>query len=167
MMKNIRGIYDKTHKKHWFAVRDIIALILCCDDKKARNYWKYLKRKEKINTVLIKMPCSDNKFRYSDVVDIDQIVEIIMKMPSPKAVSWRLDIVQKNKEWLLQLLVEKAEPCIEMFRKNFKKMTMIITKIEKEYVLTKNKIYRDNIFWFKAKEGDASANVLKHCEGYI
>jgi len=151
MMKNIRGIYDKTHKKYWFSVRDIIALVLCCDEIKARNYWKWLKRKEKINTVLIKMPCSDAKFRYSDVVDIDQIVEIIMKMPSPKAVNWRLDIMAKGKEWLLQLLADKAKLCIEMLKQKFKKMTMIITKIEKEYILTKNEVYRDNIILFKAK----------------
>ena len=154
MMKNIRGIYDKTHKKYWFSVRDIIALVLCCDEIKARNYWKWLKRKEKINTVLIKMPCSDGRFRYSDVVDIDQIVEIVMKMPSPKAIAWRLDIMAKSKKWLLQLLMKKAKSCIEMFRQNFKKMTMIITKIEKEYILTKNKVYRDNVVWLNAKKGD-------------
>jgi len=153
-MKNIRGIYDKTHKKHWFAVRDIMALVLCCDEIKARNYWKYLKRKEKINTVLIKMPCSDGRFRYSDVVDIDQVVEIIMKMPSPKAVSWRLELMEKNKEWLLQLLAEKTKLCVEMLKRKFKKMTMIITKIEKEYVLTKNKIYHDNIVWLKENNND-------------
>ena len=150
-MKNIRGIYDKTHNKYWFLARDIMALILCCDEKKARNYWKYLKRKEKINTVLIKMPCSDAKFRYSDVVDIDQIVEIIMKMPSPKAVKWRLDLVEKSKKWLQELLADKAKLCIETLKQKFKKMTMIITKIEKEYILTPNKVYRDNIIWLKAK----------------
>ena len=157
-MKNIRGIYDKTHNKYWFLARDIMALILRCDEKKARNYWKYLKRKEKINTVLIKMPCSDAKFRYSDVVDIDQIVEIIMKMPSPKAVSWRLELLEKGKKWLVQFLADKTKPCIEMLKQKFKKMTMIITKIEKEYILTKNKVYRDNIILFKSKtEGANSA----------
>jgi len=150
-MENIRGIYDKTHNKYWFATRDIIALILCCDQLKARNYWKYLKRKEKINTVQIKMPCTDAKFRYSDVVDIDQIVEIIMKMPSPKAVKWRLDLMAHNKDWLLQLLAQKATLCIELLKQKFKKMTMIITKIEKEYILTPTKVYRDNIIWLKAK----------------
>jgi len=49
----------------------------------------------------------------------------------------------------LQLLAEKAKLCAEMFRQNFKKMTMIITKIE-EFILTKNKVYDDNIVLFKA-----------------
>ena len=160
-MKNIRGIYDKTHKKHWFATRDIIALILCCDEIKARNYWKWLKRKEKINTVLIKMPCSDGRFRYSDVVDIDQVIEIIMKMPSPKAVSWRLELMAKGKEWLLQLLAEKAEICIEILKRKFKKMTMIITKIEREYTLTNTMAYNDNIVSFKAKRMETDNEPIR------
>jgi len=129
MIKNIRGIYDKTHNKHWFSAADIMALILGCDNKKARNYWKWFKNKEKIATVQIKIPCIDGKLRYCDMVDIDQIVEIIKKIPGKKAIPWRIKFFQIKKERLLKELVEKAALCLKMFRDNYKKLSMKVSKV--------------------------------------
>ena len=129
MIKNIRGIYDKTHSKYWFSVADIMALILGCDNKKARNYWKWLKNKEKISTVQIKIPCGDGKFRYCDMVDIDQIVEIIKKIPSKKAIPWRMKFLRIKKEGILKELVKKAALCLKMFRDNYRKWSMKVSKV--------------------------------------
>ena len=129
MIKDIRGIYDKTHSKHWFSAADIIALILGCNNKKARNYWKWLKNKEKIHTVQIKIPCEDGKFRYCDMVDINQIIEIIMKTPSKKAILWRIKLLGTKKEGILKELVEKAALCLKMFKDNYKKWNMKISKL--------------------------------------
>ena len=133
MIKNIRGIHDKTHNKYWFSAADIIALIFGCHNIKARNYWKWFKNKEKISTVQIKIPCGDGKLRYCDMVDIDQILEMIMKLPSPKAIPWRVKFLHIKKEGILKELVEMAALCLKMFKDTYKKWTMKVTKVK--YIL--------------------------------
>ena len=102
-MKNIkiRSVKDKTNKKTWFSAIDLVRLInsnpdiyqsrkklqdgsMCCrhlvnstTHKRAKNYWGYIKNKLALNTSQLAMLCPDGKYRYTDVVDIDQIMFIL------------------------------------------------------------------------------------------
>ena len=43
--KKIRSAWDKSEKKHWFSVVDVISALTSADYNTARNYWKWLKHK--------------------------------------------------------------------------------------------------------------------------
>lgn len=46
--REVRAIWDEENSKWWFSVLDIIAVLTIQDDySKTRNYWKYLKAKQK------------------------------------------------------------------------------------------------------------------------
>ena len=78
-MKNIkiRSVKDKTAKKTWFSAIDLVRLINGTTHKRAKNYWGYIKNKLALNTSQLAMLCPDGKYRYTDVVDIDQIAFIL------------------------------------------------------------------------------------------
>ena len=112
--KKIRSCYDKTSNKRWFSVVDICALLRDCDYGTARNYWKWLKRKLQDNQLVsgcgitkggikyeykqLQMQASDNKLRYTDVMDAREILELIRCFPSPKARAFKLWVASILKE---------------------------------------------------------------------
>jgi hypothetical protein len=90
--KQLRYILDAANNKWWFSVIDICALLCGSDYQKARNYWKWLKRKlckegsQLVSeTIQMKMPALDGKSRYTDVMDANDIMKLIEAIPSKKA----------------------------------------------------------------------------------
>ena len=102
----IRSVKDKTNKKTWFSAIDLVRLVngnpnmyqsrkelqdgsMSCRQlvnsnphisnphKRAKNYWGYIKNKLALNTSQLAMLCPDGKYRYTDVVDIEQIMFIL------------------------------------------------------------------------------------------
>ena len=99
--KKIRCLQVVNTNKWYFSVIDICAALRCTDYYTARNYWKWLKNKlVKVSsqpvsaTNQLKLPCADGKLRYTDVMDVEEILRLIQQFPSQKAVAFRL--------WLLK-----------------------------------------------------------------
>ena len=46
--REVRAVWDEESNKWWFSVLDIVSVLTSQDDyAKTRNYWKYLKAKQK------------------------------------------------------------------------------------------------------------------------
>lgn len=82
--KEIRAVWDDGRNKWWFSILDIILVLNEYQDyDKARNYWKYLKRKlKKENSQLVsattqlKLTASDGKKYNTDTVDSDGVINL-------------------------------------------------------------------------------------------
>jgi len=103
--KTIRSAWDETNKKRWFSVVDVCAVLTGSDYQRARNYWKWLKRKllygdgQTVSTTnQLKMEAGDGKLRFTDVMDAAGLLLLIQLCPSPKA--WAV------KRWLAELAAE-------------------------------------------------------------
>ena len=119
----IRTVYDNTHKKHWFSAVDICAAITGKDYNTARNYWKWLKSKlqaecsELVSTTnRLKLLAADGKYRFTDVMDITDVLKLIQLCPCKNAEKFRL--------WILRLasgpkLLKKAVKAIVNGTKNY------------------------------------------------
>ena len=112
----IRCLQVGNTNKWYFSTVDICAAIRGTNYSSARNYWKWLKSKLAKNnsessanstnapsnsqlvsaTNQLKLPCADGKLRYTDVMDVDEVLSLIQQIPSPKALKFRL--------WLLSQL---------------------------------------------------------------
>ena len=86
----IRRIYDEKKEKWYFSVVDIIAVLTSSTDP--RKYWNKLKerlRKEGSEVVTkchqLKLLADDNKFRLTDVADVETLFRLIQSLPSPNA----------------------------------------------------------------------------------
>ena len=93
----IRSAWVGPTNKHWFSAVDVCAAILQCDYQKGRNYWKWLKhkmdkrfRKTVRFTNRLKMQAADGKKRFTDVLDTDGVLRLILLFPSPKAMELKL-----------------------------------------------------------------------------
>ena len=87
----VRSVYIKETKCRLFSAVDICAAILKCDYQKARNYWKWLKHKHNLNskqtvrvTNRLKLEAADGKLRFTDVLDPDGVIRLIMVFPGSK-----------------------------------------------------------------------------------
>ena len=106
--KNIRAICDKSTRKWWFSTVDICAAILDCDHTTARKYLAWLRGKQRTDGVQstshtrrLNFPAANGRAHFTDAMDVNEIVRLVMIMPSPKAVPLRL--------WLADLLIDNAD----------------------------------------------------------
>ena len=89
----IRRHYDEKAEMWYFSVIDIIqVLIQQSDYQTARNYWKVLKNRLKLEGSEVvtkcnrlKMIAEDGKMRETDVADVETVFRLTQSVPSPKA----------------------------------------------------------------------------------
>ncbi|MDR1756241.1 MAG: Fic family protein [Culturomica sp.] len=94
--KEVRAIWDEENSKWWFNVIDIISILNEQDDyTKANNYWRWLKRKLKLeNNQLVsathgfKFLAADGKKRLSDTFDSHGVTELAKNFPNTKAMKF-------------------------------------------------------------------------------
>jgi hypothetical protein len=99
--KQVRAAWDETAEKWWFSVLDIIGILTDQPDySKVRNYWKWLKNKLKdegsevvSNTNQLKMLAPDNKLRFTDVADTEQVLRLIQSIPSKNAEPFKMRLL--------------------------------------------------------------------------
>lgn len=95
----VRAVWDEAHNHWWFSVLDIVGAINEQDDqKKNRNYWKYLKSKlRKGNSELVsattqlKLTASDGKKYNTDVisqVDVEKLAKVIPNNQATAFLDW-------------------------------------------------------------------------------
>ena len=117
--KQLRYTWDGTNKKWWFSTIDICALLCGSGYQKARNYWKWLKRKlyDEGNqlvsvTTQLKLVASDGKHRYTDVMDAWDVMKLIEAIPSKNAEpfrQWVKNLTARELEGQLAEAVVKAD----------------------------------------------------------
>lgn len=143
--KNIRLVWDNTSQKHWFSVVDVCAALRDCDYNTARNYWKWLKNKlankggqgSQLVSVTnqLKLQAMDGKLRFTDVMDIHEVLQLIQICPSPKADAFRM--------WISEIadvssdVVKTLEKAIigAKDKVRFKVVGLLMTIRRKKYVL--------------------------------
>ena len=94
--REVRAIWDEENNKWWFSVLEIVAVLGEYDDyEKARNYWKYLKAKLKIEnhqigsaTTQFKIESPDGKIRQSNVLDNNCVITLATHFSSNKAIKF-------------------------------------------------------------------------------
>lgn len=111
--QQVRTEWDESAEKWWFSVVDIIAVLTEQPDyTKARNYWKWLKKKLTAegsqlvsNTNQLKIGAADGKKYLTDVADTEQILRLIQSIPSKKAEPFKL--------WLAKVGNERIDETID------------------------------------------------------
>lgn len=100
----VRTLWDEVERKWWFCAVDLCAVLTGRDAPQARKYWKSLKwkwQKHQGQQVTIsyrlKMKCQDGKLRYTDVLDVEQVLYLIAVVPSRAA--------EPYKRWLAEATV--------------------------------------------------------------
>lgn len=91
--REVRAVWDEENAKWWFNVIDIVAILNEQDDyTKASNYWRWLKRKLKLeNNQLVsathgfKFIAVDGKNRISDTLDSEGIILLAKNFPNNRA----------------------------------------------------------------------------------
>jgi cell filamentation protein len=94
--REVRAIWDGENSKWWFNVIDIVSILNEQDDyTKANNYWRWLKRKLKLeNNQLVsvthglKFLAADGKKRLSDTLDSEGVIELAKNFPNTKAMKF-------------------------------------------------------------------------------
>ena len=107
--KKIRTVWDDEQEKWYFSIVDVVgALTDQPDTEHARNYWKVLKHRLKIegnetvtNCNRLKLMAEDGKQRLTDVADTEQLFRIIQSIPSPKA--------EPIKQWMAHVASERID----------------------------------------------------------
>lgn len=104
--KTIRIVWNKEEEKYYISVVDIVTALV--DSKDPRHYWNALKsrlKKEGNETVTncdqLKLKAQDDKYRLTDVVDIEGMFRIIESIPSKNA--------EPIKQWLAKLGSERID----------------------------------------------------------
>ncbi|MCL1992004.1 MAG: hypothetical protein FWG66_03540 [Spirochaetes bacterium] len=77
--RQVRAVWDEDAEKWWFSILDIIGILTDQPDyTKARNYWKWLKKKLTdegsqlvSDTTQLKMKAADGKKYLTDVADTE------------------------------------------------------------------------------------------------
>ena len=128
--KPLRCLYDKAEAKWWYSAVDFCAMLTDSDYDSARQYWKRLKhqlRKRRNQMVQewdqLKMPASNGKYYFTDVLDLKEAIYLIQIIPSPKAEPFRLwlaETVANNTNIESMLIEAGAEYAkqIEEYKKN-------------------------------------------------
>jgi len=91
--REVRAVWDDENNKWWFSVIDVVAALNEQDDyQKANNYWRWLKRKLKVeNPELVsdthgfRFLAADGKRRMTDTLDSDGIIALAKNFPNNKA----------------------------------------------------------------------------------
>ncbi len=107
--RKIRTVWDDEQEKWYFSIVDVVgALTDQPDTEHARNYWKVLKHRLKIegnetvtNCNRLKLVAEDGKRRLTDVADTEQLFRIIQSIPSPKA--------EPIKQWMAHVASERID----------------------------------------------------------
>ena len=107
--RKIRTVWDDEQEKWYFSIVDVVgALTDQPDTEHARNYWKVLKHRLKIegnetvtNCNRLKLVAEDGKRRLTDVADTEQLFRIIQSIPSPKA--------EPIKQWMAHVAAERLD----------------------------------------------------------
>lgn len=108
--KRIRTAWDEEKEEWYFSIVDVVAVLT--DSPNPQTYWRVLKKRlkdEGNETVTscnaLKMTAADGKRRLTDVADTEQLLRIILSIPSPKAEPFKL--------WLAQVGRERIEETID------------------------------------------------------
>ncbi len=182
--KTIRTVWNKEEEKYYISVVDIVTALV--DSKDPRHYWNALKsrlKKEGNETVTncdqLKLKASDNKYRSTDVVDIEGMFRIIESIPSSNAEPMKLWLARLGKERIDEVFDPSlaAQRAIDLYRtkgydeawiakrmkgiQDRKQLTDVwkdggITE-SKEYVILTNEIYKE---W-----SGMTAKEYKHYKG--
>jgi len=107
--RNIRRIYDDKSETWYFAIVDIIQVLIQQPDyKAAQNYWKVLKnRLKKEGSQLVtscnqlKLEAADGKRYLTEVAGPETILRLVQSIPSPKA--------EPIKLWLAKVGYERIQ----------------------------------------------------------
>ena len=94
--REVRALWDQQNAKWWFSVVDVVAILRQESDyAKARNYWRWLKRKLlKDNIQLVstthqlKLIAADGKKYLTDTLDSDGIIALAKNFPNNKALNF-------------------------------------------------------------------------------
>lgn len=104
--ETIRTVWDKESEKYYISVVDIVAVLT--ESKNPRHYWNVLKSRLKeegnetvTNCDQLKLKAQDDKYRLTDVVDIEGMFRIIESIPSKNA--------EPIKQWLAKLGSERID----------------------------------------------------------
>lgn len=124
----IRTAWDEAEEKWWFSALDVVAALTDQSDyTKARNYWKWLKGKPKLEgsevvsvTHQLKLEAPDGKQRLTDVLDTQQVFRIIQSIPSRKAEPFKLWLADVAKQRMDQL--QDPELSIERAMQDYKRL---------------------------------------------
>jgi cell filamentation protein len=91
--REVRAVWDDENDKWWFSATDIVRAINDEEDnKKCRNYWKYLKgklAKDGIQLVSVtnhfKFEAPDGKQRFADALDSECVQTVAQHYPNNRA----------------------------------------------------------------------------------
>jgi cell filamentation protein len=94
--REVRAVWDEDNSKWWFNVVDIVAVLNQQDDyTKARNYWRWLKRKliKEQNQLVsathgFKFVAPDGKKRLADTIDSEGVITLAKLIPNNKAIAF-------------------------------------------------------------------------------
>lgn len=92
----VRAFWDEQNSKWWFSATDIIGAVNNeADYTKAGNYWRWLKRKLKLqgvqfvsSTHKLKITAADGKKYSSDVLDSREVIAVAKSIPNEKAAAF-------------------------------------------------------------------------------
>ena len=110
----IRSVYDTNTNKHYFSVVDICAAICGTGYQSARNYWKWLKNKLALRsnplvmtTKQLKFESQDGKLRFTDVMDVDDVLRLIQLFPSGRNENGSGDgnRIEDFRLWIAELVI--------------------------------------------------------------
>ena len=94
--REVRAVWDEEHSKWWFSATDIVRAINDEEDYvKAGNYWRWLKRKLKVNgiqfvsgTQKLKLTAEDGKNYTSDILDAEEVNIVAKNIPNNRAAAF-------------------------------------------------------------------------------
>ncbi|MCL2365195.1 MAG: hypothetical protein FWC71_11085 [Defluviitaleaceae bacterium] len=144
--RDLRCKYDEVAQKWWFSAVDICAILTDAPYEDAIGYWKATKYNFAANEIQwvancdrLKLPATDGKYYFVDVLDIRQVAYLIQVIPSPKAEPFRLwlaDLVAASTP-MEQLLIETGAPCAARIDEDYKNNP---NKLFERLVITKEVI---------------------------
>ena len=126
--KKIRTIWNDGEEKWYFSIVDVVCVLTDQPDiGHARNYWKVLKHRLKIegnesvtNCNRLKLIAEDGKQRLTDVADTEQLFRIIQSIPSPKAEPFKLWMAHVASERIDQM--QDPELSIQQAMMDYKRL---------------------------------------------
>ena len=126
--RKIRTAWDDEQEKWYFSIVDVVGVLTDQPDiGHARNYWKVLKHRLKIegnesvtNCNRLKLIAEDGKQRLTDVADTEQLFRIIQSIPSPKAEPFKLWMAHVASERIDQM--QDPELSIQQAMMDYKRL---------------------------------------------
>ena len=126
--KKIRTIWNDGEEKWYFSIVDVVGVLTDQPDiGHARNYWKVLKHRLKIegnesvtNGNRLKLIAEDGKQRLTDVADTEQLFRIIQSIPSSKAEPFKLWMAHVASERIDQM--QDPELSIQQAMMDYKRL---------------------------------------------